>query len=250
MAEVSLYDTLVDTYDTTVNYVTEPIVDAFNRAFAEDETYRWGTWFSNHCCDHTPFYIYRQADTKNQLLFYINPSNAQWSLGTRTANDKVLGGAIHHNYPKLNSDETYFDQPIIQIAFQTGNITPYGHQDDSVKAASQQSLPQGLGNFYDFLSILDSPNTINNNEPNYVNINYVSSIFPNILLRGFFTPEGVTWTDSSDNPYTVMGWGANFEVFETIPALNALDLRLQFATFGFNIIPNKFSSPKQATIRF
>ena len=199
-------------------------------------------WRDHRLGPHVPFAMYRSAAAntpKKWLYFWVNPSECQWSVGTRTSIEKVSGGAIHHEWPSTGIGEqpaTRFDQPVIRFAFQSGIITPHGYQD--VSRPTHNHLPPGIGNFYDFLTLLDQPNCYNdaagNSNTNYVNIYYFSSTMPRILLKGFFTSEGVSWTDSADNPYTTNGWGASFEVFSTTPSLSSSGLQSAFMQFGFN----------------
>ena len=53
-----------------------------------------------------------------------------------------------------------------------------------------------------------------------------------------FTPDGVSWTDSADNPNQVMSWSAQFTVYDSYPKLsqNLETLIRFFKTAGFGRI--------------
>jgi hypothetical protein len=199
-----------------------------------------GEWRDHRAHIHIPFAVYRANDAdngNNWLFFWVNPAESQWTIATRTTIEKVSGGAIHHEWPAVplgaQQGGTRFDQPVIRFAFQTGVITPHAYQD--ITRENHQHMPPGLGNFYDFLEVLDQPNVTANGDTNYVYIHYFSSTFPKLVLQGFFTPEGVSWTDSADNPYAIQSWGASFEVFGSTPSLNSSsELRSHFMSFGFS----------------
>jgi hypothetical protein len=82
------------------------------------------------------------------------------------------------------------------------------------------------------LALLNEPNIKTDGTPNYVEISYQSLMLPNINLSGFFTQEGVQWTDNADNPNGISSWGASFVVFQaTPPFFDRQQLRDQYAHF-------------------
>jgi len=188
---------------------------------------------------HTPF----RLKTENiQLSFWINPSECSWRLPLRTTIEQVQGGAIHHEWftTGIGKQVTQkFDQPIINMTFQAGNIAPgswLSVEDTGTQlrkfAQNQPGVPPGLANFYDFLALLNEPNIKTDGTPNYVEISYQSLMLPNINLSGFFTQEGVQWTDNADNPNGISSWGASFVVFQaTPPFFDRQQLRDQYAHF-------------------
>ena len=159
------------------------------------------------------------------LQWWVNPSECQWHVGLRSAVQKTSGGAVHfQNYDKGVSQ---FDMPMLTISFQSGIIIPGGyfhinHIDPDI------TMPHGIGNFYDFLDLLDQPNQYQG-KPNYVNIFYVSPVHgaKGIWLRGFFTDEGTQWTDTADQPDTITYWTATFMVCTANQPLNRLRLGYQ-----------------------
>lgn len=188
-----------------------------------------------------PFLIGRDSDApENYKSFWINPSQCGWKVGTRTTIEKVAGGAIHHEWPSvgLGAQESEFllDHPIVSFTFQSGAIALGAHDViDSTKPSQipENRVPEGLGNFYDFIEILNKSNLSAGGLPNYVNIFYTSNIFPNLWLQGFFTEEGVNWDDSADSPNQITNWGASFMVFSSTPNFGSGNLRSAFETYGF-----------------
>lgn len=169
------------------------------------------------------------ATEADPIYFWINPSETQWRIATRTSIEQIQGGAVHHEWRSVGvglQPSQKFDQPVINFTFQSGLILPNGHDDSN---ADLNALPQGLGNLYDFMELLNADTVTGSGSPNYVIIDYVSLIFPNIRLKGFFTSEGVQWTDSAENPHMVQGWGASFVVFESNPNLaDAAQLKINW----------------------
>jgi hypothetical protein len=192
--------------------------------------------------------------TGSLLQWWVNPSECQWKVATRTSIEKIPGGAIHHEWPQTghyaNSSfkGSRFDQPYLSMSFQAGIVTPGGYDDiwndraptdpNALKkpplAPISTDIPSGLGNFYDFLSLIEAPDITSSGEPNYINILYASPIFgrSGISLQGFFTEDGVSWTDTAENPNTITAWGATFVVFNCKPALK--ELRHCFMAIGIN----------------
>jgi len=169
------------------------------------------------------------------MQFWVNPSDCSWHVPMRSAVDKTSGGAVHHEIQQLDryplANFTRFDLPTLTISFQAGIVVPggYNHIDNGDLANIR---PHGVTNFYDFLSLLDQPNITKEGNPNFVNIMYVSPVHGarGIWLRGFFSDDGVSWTDSAENPQTITGWGASFIVCSSNPPLNRL--RQSFQAIG------------------
>jgi hypothetical protein len=69
-------------------------------------------------------------------------------------------------------------------------------------------------------------------------------------LMGFFSAEGVQWTDSAENPYQINNWGASFIVFGSNPPIdNSSSLRQHFSNFRVveNFKPVSVSPTKSAS---
>jgi hypothetical protein len=172
----------------------------------------------------------REAGT-NFMQWWVNPSECQWKVATRTTFEKISGGIVHHEWPQTGmygSNASFvgsrFDQPMLSLSFQSGIITPGGYNDILSGVDNTGDPPPGLGNFFDFLDLLDRPDAMATGAPNYINILYTSPIFGQrgMRLQGFFTEEGVAWTDSADNPNLISSWGATFMVYNSQPKLDSL----------------------------
>ena len=200
----------------------------------------------------------------------------------RSATQKTRRGEIMHIW-RDRFRGTFYDEPKLQIQFQSGNIMPIRRLPLVEDAATRQKVrvvnpvrgrdvgvtengvgsvlvdeeieyvevkgkrpdpsetqpvvPEGLDNFYEFLALVDEQKILSNGAINYVYIMYNSRMFPNLTLAGLFTPDGVSWTDSSDDPNQVTGWGANFTVYDSYPRMNDLaSLRRFFELSGFGRI--------------
>jgi len=221
--------------------------------------------------ERKPFKIYTERDrgtantTDKGIWFWVNPSECSWRVPLRTSIEQIQGGAIHHEWWSIgvgsSQPVTKFDQPVINFTFQSGNIIPNHDMDvgDTAKFpgqrrdfrgpqgsgftgpppsgdASGRLIPAGLGNFYDFMELLNQPNMVNG-QPNYVIIEYISMMFPSLTLKGFFSQEGVQWSEQADSPLGIQSWGATFVVFESNPSLwnkdglNAQYLQTIFPSF-------------------
>ena len=171
----------------------------------------------------TPF---RLSTTQGDISFefWINPSECSWRLPLRTTIEQIQGGAVHHEWDATginNQTPQKFDQAILNFTFQAGNVAPRSWMDVTQVFGEQAQpvIPNGLANFYDFLALLNAPNITSDGRPNYVIIQYSSLMMPSIMLEGFFTQEGVQWTDNADNPNSISSWGASFVVFRSRPEL-------------------------------
>jgi len=169
------------------------------------------------------------------ISFWVNPSECQWKIGTRTTIEKLANGIVHHEWPqkrvKSNTsfENSVLDQPTLSLTFQSGLITNGGYSD------LLTVTPSGLGNFFDFIQILDEPEVTSTGAPNFVNIFYVSPLFGprGLWLNGYFTEEGVSWTDSAaENPNQINAWGASFVVFNSSTKFS--ELKSNFQTLGIS----------------
>lgn len=157
--------------------------------------------------------------------FWVNPSECSWRVPLRTTMEQIPGGVIHHEWPAIGIGKQAaqkFDQPVINFTFQSGNLIPGGDNerpDPFAFSDPAKIIPPGLGNFYDFINILNQPDINPDGSPNFVVIEYVSMIFPSLTLYGFFSQEGVQWSDQADNPLSIPNWGASFVVFRSTPTL-------------------------------
>lgn len=176
--------------------------------------------------------FYFPSSGLDYMQWWVNPSECQWKMATRTTVEKISGGVVHHEWPQtgmyganFSQQGSRFDQPMISFTFQTGIITPGGYNDIMSGEDTSTAPTPGLGNFFDFLELLDQPDvTEQDGEPNYINIIYVTPVFgqKGIWLQGFFTEEGVAWTDSAEHPNQITSWGATFMVFNSQPRFSQL----------------------------
>jgi len=163
--------------------------------------------------------LWRQSN--RALLLHAGPASVSWSLALRAQDEENKAGHARytqarnsrhggHDDPKL----TYFDFPRLQFQFQAGNILPIpGYQNEV-------SLAYGLEDFYKFFELLNQPPLLpsgeNEGKHNYTWIFYTSLQFPQVVLKGYFEPEGVSWEDNAENP-ALLNWNASFIAHEMTP---------------------------------
>lgn len=152
------------------------------------------------------------------LLLHAGPSNAQWTLPLRASDEPTKEG--HARFAQVRTghgaSRTYFDVPTVEFEFQSGNIMPIPLLLNEVQ------IPHGLDDFHLFTELLNQPPLIpegtNEGKHNYVWIFYTSLQFPQIVLKGYFDPQGISWSDDSTKP-TEFTWNASFIVHEMTPNL-------------------------------
>lgn len=158
------------------------------------------------------------------ILWFCNPSEASWKIGLRQATTKNAFSTVTHNWPN-SVRGTKFDEIRLSLNFQSGNLMPYDRAvsdstgSGAIDRVNLQEIPPGLVNFYDFLAIMNAPPLLPNGETNHVIIKYHSNIFPSITLIGQFDPDGLSFTDSADNPASINSWSASFIIYDTNPRL-------------------------------
>jgi len=112
--------------------------------------------------------------------------------------------------------------------FQSGNILP-----SRSLLAFRGELPEGLCNFYEFMALVDEVKVLDDGRANLCYIQYNSLIFPSITLWGFFTPNGISFSDKASNHAQVNDWTASFTVYKSSPELGrAIATTNQFRTDG------------------
>lgn len=176
------------------------------------------------------FVFFRAAySPKEYIQFWVNPHDCVWHTGTRTSVEKIQGGAVHHEWIQRGTNrntgfkDSRFDQPTISFAFQSASLDIDNYKDIGFDNKYNSSLTPGVGNFYDFTKMLGESDMTKNGSPNYINILYKSPLMGKrgIHLEGFFTDEGVNWTESAEQNQ-LMNWGATFMVFNCSPSLYEL----------------------------
>lgn len=172
----------------------------------------------------------------NALALHAGPSEVSWSLPLRASTEDIKSGRAHYTQARsvgAGSATTYFDLPTAQFTFQSGNILPIPPEGDE----SNAQLPYGLLDFYYFLELVNQPPLIpsgpNEGAHNYLWVFYSSLQFPNLVLRGYIEPDGVTWPDSAESPNSFT-WSATMAVYDSTPELWSVpDLADAYDSFEF-----------------
>jgi hypothetical protein len=162
---------------------------------------------------------------------WANPSATNWSTPRREAFQKVRAGSVRYSWRKRTRDgskkksETYYDEFPVQFTFQSGNIYT------NPKGTFAGEVPPGLDDFYLFLKLCNQPKLMEDGRENWHIIVHTSPIFPNITLKGWFTPEGTSWAETAEGGFG-MQWNATLEVHSATPSLWALqELQAKFAEY-------------------
>jgi hypothetical protein len=171
--------------------------------------------------------IWRKLD--KAILLHAGPSSANWTVGLRASEEEIKSGHARFAQARniastasvasngtnaAQSGSTFWDLPRVGFEFQSGNIMPIPLLLDQV------AVPYGLDDFYNFMDLLNQPPLVPSGDDegkrNYTWVFYTSLQFPQMVLRGFFDPAGVTWPDASESP-TSFSWTADFTVFDASP---------------------------------
>jgi hypothetical protein len=147
------------------------------------------------------------------IKFRCNPSDVSWTMPQRSVEQKTKAGTVLHTWND-NDRKTYFDEPVLTFKLQTGNILP----TRSI-LNPRGTIPEGLDNFYEFMSLVDEVKVLDDGRANLCYIDYNSLIFPQIRLWGFWQPNGISFSDSSTNHAQVNEWSASFTVYKSFPEL-------------------------------
>ncbi len=172
--------------------------------------------------------LWRREGTDRAILLHAGPASASWTLALRASEEDTKGGRSRHaqargttpNFGNVNNaylrTQTFWDFPRVNFEFQSGNIMPIPLLLDEV------AIPHGLDDFYLFLDLLNQPPLMPDGDDegkhNYVWIFYTSLQFPQIVLKGYFDPGGVSWQDTSEDA-SRFTWSADFVVHESSPNL-------------------------------
>lgn len=151
------------------------------------------------------------------IIFWVGPRSVQWRFPMRAAQQQTRSGTILHTWRNA-SRSTFFDEPEVTFTFQAGNIMPvrFERPRDRVLGGNITALPAGLFDFYEFFDLLNEEKILSDGRPNFVFIAYHSLVYPEIFLRGFFTPDGVSFSEDAQNP-AELTWDATFKVRSTSP---------------------------------
>jgi len=151
--------------------------------------------------------------TPKSIKFRCNPSDVSWSMPQRSVEQKTKSGTVLHTWND-NDRKTYFDEPTLTFKLQSGNILP---TRDILNPRGV--VPEGLNNFYEFMSLVDEVKVLDDGRANLCYIDYNSLIFPRIRLWGFWQPSGISFSDSATNHAQVNSWTASFTVYKSFPEL-------------------------------
>ena len=171
------------------------------------------------------------------IPFFINPSDVQWSMPRRGSVQKTAAGAVRNTW-RNRYRKTYFDEAMLNITFQAGNIMPSSAYvnnsmttyDEIQTARANPKIPPGLDNFYSFLELLDTHKLSGVTENRHIIIMH-TRVFPVLRLEGFFTEEPITFSESGQEGNTLK-WTASFQVYKTYPRItNANQMRQVYAEF-------------------
>jgi hypothetical protein len=156
------------------------------------------------------------------LIFNANPDSAQWSMPLRGTASKQRAGQVLHIW-KNKFRDTYFDEPRLNITFQSGNILSImpTNPDFQIYKSNFITIREGLYNFYKFIELLEEPKILEDGSLNTVYINYTSQMFPSIMLSGFFDPSQFSFTDGTSKSAMIENWSTTFIVMDTFPKLKS-----------------------------
>ncbi len=214
------------------------------------------------------------------ITLWVNPSEFSWTMARRETVTKTAAGAVRNTW-RNRFRNTYYDEPMLNITFQTGNIMPYANlkpeifgkrsvsrNDDfnsatgtlntrfkNTRTPSTSSellsvinappVPPGLQNFYDFIELIDQPLLLGTGENRHV-LFYRTQVFPRMRIEGYFTPEGLSFSETVDNANRLT-WTSQFQVYDTSPKIwSASDLKLSYSStarangFASEMFPPEF----------
>ena len=155
------------------------------------------------------------------LALHAGPAAADWTLSLRAADEEIKAGRARYaqsrtsSFSGAGSGQTFFDFPKVSFQFQAGNLLP-------IRAfANEVTLPYGLQDFYLFFELMNQPPILASGSKegahNYVWVYYTSLQFPQVTLKGYFDPEGISWEDTAEE--ATVRWNASFLVYEMSPNL-------------------------------
>lgn len=157
------------------------------------------------------------------IVFWAGPESVQWRFPMRASEQQTRSGTILHTWRNGSRRDTFFDEPEATFTFQAGNIMPvrYLADQDNIFTNAQTNnriaaLPAGLFDFYEFFEILNEEKILEDGRPNFVIIAYHSLVYPEIFLRGFFKPDGLSFTENAQDPASLK-WTSTFKVRSTTP---------------------------------
>lgn len=197
------------------------------------------------------------------IVLWVNPSEMSWNMPRRETVTKTAAGAVRNTW-RNRFRGTYYDEPMLNITFQTGNIMPYANLKPEIfgkrsisrnhfidkktgnwntrykntrtpnqspyliPVIQEPPVPPGLQNFYDFIALIDQPILQGWGENRHV-LFYRTQVFPRMKIEGYFTPEGLSFSESVDNANRLT-WTTQFQVYDTSPKIwNASDMKMAYS---------------------
>lgn len=158
-------------------------------------------------------------DPQKIIFFNVNPNSVNWNMPLRASVvNQRMGKVIHIWRNKIRG--TYFDEYKLNITFQSGSVlTVKDYKTKDIKIA------QGLTNFYTFLELMDEPKILDSGKINTVYLTYRSQLFPDLLLKGFFDPQSLSFTDNTSTSAMVDSWSSTFIVMDSFPKIKAENIK-------------------------
>ena len=152
------------------------------------------------------------------INFYCNPSQYTFDFPYRQTVAKAKGGMVVHTFRDIHRSNTNLDFGTIQITFESGSILPRMYKD----SPSERGFPEGLGNYYKYLDIVQQDKVYRNSEnvieSNYVVIEMNTLAFPKLVLY-VYPIDKVGNGENVDNVGELTEWTGNFQIFKTEPSI-------------------------------
>jgi hypothetical protein len=173
-------------------------------------------------------------DPQTSVRCWVNPREASWTLPQRGAIQKTHGGSVRYLWRNPHRN-TFYDEFKVAFTFVSGNILPQSTTPGSTtntqsvvdpktqKVSSGSttgiSVPApGLDNFYAFLELFDQDPLLADGRDNLHIIFHTSPVFPGIVLKGWFEPAGISFSESAEGSWQV-NWTCPFEIHKTYPKI-------------------------------
>lgn len=191
-------------------------VDANYDAFARRPRTAWHlyTEYSKMLATKQGISIYEYEDCIN---FYCNPSHYAIDLPFRQSEAKAKGGPVLHTFRDVHRQNTNLDFGTINITFETGSILPRKYHK-----SSQTGFPEGLGNYFKYLEIVQQDRVYRNDDneivPNYIVLEMNTLAFPNLTMY-LYPLDKTGHTENADNPSELTEWVGNFKILKTEPSI-------------------------------
>lgn len=174
-----------------------------------------------------PMWVTTTAWNRNGdgIALYANPTDMSWALPRRGTVVKTTAGAVR-NVWRNRYRGTYYNEGTVTIKFQTGNIMPFmGYpseldlmtSDQVSYAVGDPRVPEGLDNFYRFMSLLDQPMLLGAAENRHIIVHH-SRVFPDLYMEGYFTEDSFDFSEASTDGNR-LEWSATFQIYRTSPKL-------------------------------